>query len=248
MPDFGRLTKDHISLQERPAAGGIQPAPWTLPNATILQVTYEVDQEETLDLLPEMAARPVPTYARFLALLAPESPAGPFSAAFLLPSCRANMAPKQFVAACVASTESARQAFASLWLMPVALGELRFQRVGPRFEADVSDADGRPLVHAESANVYAVETSMIRYDPLVVLKAVAGEEPELLQVGLEIEPREAWLAKGTAFEPRTDDWSSVWYRLRNWNMVSTTLATGTVRVGELTALPAPGMGGGGGLP
>src|SRR5215217_4261540 len=106
MPQSGLKTPEQIG--EAPAANldDFPPLPWALPRAEVVQVTFEVDLDAALELLPEQLTRPVPPYARIIVSRYAASPVGPYSEALLLLASRFAMLPRNYVAAALVSTDA----------------------------------------------------------------------------------------------------------------------------------------------
>lgn len=248
MPQFGLKALERTVPAGPPA--NMPPLPWRFAGAEVMQVTYEVDLEATLALLPTALARPVPPYARLIVSRIPDSPFGPFSEALLLLACRYRMEPKQYPVACVVTSAAARDAFAALWGIDAQVGavELRRERDAAAGTETItaSVAAAGPLVSARLPAAYAIEPAMIRYDPFVSVRLNEGGEAEVFQFSGAPVVHEARLAKGAAVTCQTDAWADPWFRLRSLNAISATFAVADL---ERTA-PAVQQtsGAGGGLP
>ena len=107
MPEFG-LKKVTPSAEAAIDVSSLPALPWKLAGAELIQVTFEVDLEATLELLPEQLSRPVPPYARLIVARYPDSPIGPYAEALLVLAGRFRMEPKAYVVATVVTTEAAR--------------------------------------------------------------------------------------------------------------------------------------------
>jgi hypothetical protein len=249
MPQFG--LKQIEGTVAEPEPGSFPAVPWALPGARVVQVTFEVDLDGALELLPSQLSRPVPPYARIVVADYPESPLGPYREALLLLAARFAMQPKNYVVSAVVSSDTVRDAYAAIWSLPARTGSVNLEQEqtpsGESITATV-EADG-PLAVLRLPDAYAVEPGMIRYDPLVAVRG-GSDEAEVIQVSGAPVVREARLAKGATFTCRTDAWADPWFRLRSLNMIS---ASSTLTDMELTApvvqSSRPGGGAmGGGLP
>jgi acetoacetate decarboxylase len=251
MPQFGLKTAASLARPAAVDSASLPPLPWGLPGAEVVQVSFEVDLEATLALLPEQLARPVPPYARIVVARYPESPIGPYAEALLLLSARFAMTPRNYVAAAVVSTEAARAAYAGIWSLPAVVGTVDLKRernADGSEEINARIAAGSPLVTVHLPGAYAVEPAMVRYDPLVSVRATDGD-PELIQFSGAPTVHEARLAKGATATCHTDAWADPWFRLRSLNTISATFAVADLSLTEPAVQQArPGAGMGGGLP
>ncbi|HZQ38086.1 MAG TPA: acetoacetate decarboxylase family protein [Dehalococcoidia bacterium] len=240
MPQFGlRSVERTAPVAARP---DLPDLPWTFPGAEVIQVTYEVDLEAALDLLPTPLSRPVPPYARLIVARYPDSPVGPFAEALLLLACRYRMEPKQYVVACVVTTEAAREAEAALWGIDARVGAVELQRertaAGSEAIAATVAASG-PLAGVLLPSAYAIEPAMIRYDPFVSVRRTEDDELEVVQFSGAPAVHEARLSKGASATCQTDAWADTWFRLRSLNMISATFAVADLQRTALEVLPAP---------
>ena len=254
MPQFGLKTREQISTPPTVDLAEFPPLPWTMPNAEFVQLTFEVDLDAALELLPEQLSRPVPPYARIVVARYPETPLGPYAEAFLLLASRFRMEPKSYVIAAVVTSDAARRAQAGIWGLPSVLGSVELQRerdphTGAERITGAIAVDG-PLATVTLPGAYAVEPAMVRVDPFVTVRVPGGGEAEVIQFTAAPTVHEARLAKGAAVSYQTDAWSNPWYRLRSLNMISATFAVADLGFTEpvVQQLRAPGGVMSGGLP
>ena len=228
MPQFGLKTREQLGPAAPVDLASFPPLPWKLVGAEVVQVTFEVDLDAALELLPEQLSRPVPPIGRVIVARYPESPVGPYAEALLLLSSRFRMEPKNYVVASVVTSEAAREAAAGIWRVPSTTGtvELRRERNPATGGEDITAviAAGTPLATVYLPNAYAVEPAMVRYDPFVSMRVPEEDEPEVIQFSGPPSVREARLAKGASITCQTDAWSDPWFRLRSLNMISATFA------------------------
>lgn len=248
MPQFGLKTVAPSAVTESGQAAPVSsppPLPWTLANAEVVQVAFEVDLDATLELLPEQLSRPVPPYTRVVVARYPDSPVGPYTEALLLLSCRFRMEPKQYVVDAVVSSEAARAAYAALLGLPVRSGAVSLTR-----EHDAASGTetitaeigaGGPLASVRMPGAYAVEPAMVRYDPLLTVRAGA-EGAEVVQFSGAPAVHSARLAKGATLTCRSDAWSDPWFRLRSLNMISATFAVADLELSAPVVLPPAARG------
>ena len=246
MPQFGRISGSNTAVVDDP--GAAPAAPWSVRAALLQLVTFEVDAEATLDLLPEMLSRPAPPYARVLVADYPDSPVGPYREATLLLSCRYLMLPRQLVVASVVTSEAARVANARNWHYPGEVGEIALSGDGDRtFMAQITTPSG---LDATISSVNAQETGVatIRYDPTVVVQPGDGLAKVLTVSAEPSAVHKAWLAQSSTFSCSVSDRGSAWWRLRSKNPITGTIATVDVERPLPTPVEPPAPGSGGGLP
>lgn len=251
MPQFGLKSPEQIGESPDVDVDAFPSLPWTLTGAEVVQVTFEVDLDAALELLPAQLTRPVPPYARVIVARYSDSPVGPYSEALLLLAARFAMMPKNYVVAAVVSTDAARDAYRGIWGLPADTGQIDLQRSQTASGSEnltASVASASPLATIELPDAYAVEPGMIRYDPLLSVR-VRGGEAEVIQFSGTPAVHEARLSKGATVMCQTDAWADSWFRLRSLNMISASFAVVDL---ELTApvVQTPRAAGamGGGLP
>jgi len=252
MPQFGLKTLNQIAEAATVDTGRLPPRPWALPGAEVTQVTFEVDLDAALALLPEQLSRPVPPYARVIVSRYPASPIGAYSEALLLLAARHAMQPKNYVVAAVVTSEAARDAYAGVWDLPVSTGSVEIRRertAAGAEEINATIATDTPLTTLHLPGAYAVEPGMIRYDPLLSVRGREGEA-EVIQFSGAPVVHDAKLAKGATITCTTDAWADPWFRLRSLNTISATLAIVDTELTEPVVQQArPGAGAmTGGLP
>lgn len=244
MPEFGRL--EASALAAPPARGGDAPAPWSLEGATAHTVTFEVDRDAALDLMPEPLARPTPPYARIQVTSVPDSPIGAYREAQLLLSCRMLMTPRQYVVASVVDGAAAAQAIAAAWGYEPAVGEVAIDEDGNDFTSTISDGSGLRIV-ITSRQGLPTGTAIIRYDPTVIAWEDGGEARVQTISAEPVAVHEAWLARDTSVTYEGGERSNPWLRLRSRNPITATVARLDVERPEPSEVERP-AGVGGGLP
>jgi acetoacetate decarboxylase len=252
VPQYGLKTREQISAPPAVDLSTFPSLPWTMPDAELVQVTFEVDLAAALELLPEQLSRPVPPYARIMIARYPLSPIGPYAEALLLLACRFRMEPKSYVAASVVTSEEARRAHTEIWGLPSVIGwvDLRRERNPGTGTEDITAtvAAAGPLTTVRLPDAYAVEPAMVRLDPVVSVRATAGGEPAVIQFSAPPMMHEARLAKGATVTCHGTDWEDPWFRLRSLNMISATFAVADLGLTEPVVQhlrPPDGMMGGG---
>lgn len=220
MPQPGRLTADHLPVLT--STSGAPAAPWQLAGALVQMITFEVDVDAALDLLPSLVARPAPPYARVMVTSYPDSPVGPYCEAQLLLSCRYRMLPRQYLAGSIVNSEAARVAAAANWQYASDLGDVSLVREGEGFVAVIGRGPLR--IRVVSAAPAVTSPAVIRYDPTVVYRP-AGDGTALFTVSAEpAAVHEAWLAPSSTITYESGDRADPWMRLRSKNPITATVA------------------------
>ena len=221
MPEFGRL--DASALRVAAAGGGDAPAPWAHEGATAHTVTFEVERDAALDLMPERLARPTPPYARIQVTSVAESPVGAYTEAQLLLSCRLMMTPRQYAVASVVDSEAAADAIASAWGYQPSVGDVSIAQSDNDFTSSIADGSGLAITIA-SANGLPTGAAIIRFDPTVTVWQSEGEASVQTISAEASDVQDAWLARDTSVSYDGGDRSSPWLRLRSRNVITATVA------------------------
>lgn len=227
MPEFGTLAVD------RPAAGvagGNCPAPWRLEAVTLVQVTFEVPKAAALALLPPSASRPIPPYARLIALNAADSPAGPLRLAALCVAGRHLLAPRNVVAEMIVDgpLEELRGAFGG----PAEAGSVVVEQSGAKAIVSV-ESGGERLAEAELPELHAVDPAMLRWDGWLSF----GPDG-LLTFPVEAGTTAAYLTKKAGVRMGSGlSRSHLWRRLAPTQLISACAVSGSVTLGETTDVP-----------
>lgn len=136
MPRFGTLDVA-AALADAPQVGELTDAPhWELPEATLMQINWEVADEPSLALTPPACHPSIPPYLSFFAGRYPDSPVGPFTLVQLRLVVRAGIRPRGYCLGAVCDSAEATDALRSNWGYPVVQGEaslsVRHDRVQAR--------------------------------------------------------------------------------------------------------------------
>jgi hypothetical protein len=147
MPHFG--TQDvKAAAAARPRIENLQPVSWAMPGASMLQLTFEI-QEGPADTLIAPALHPsIPPYAAFNILRAPESPVGPFALAELRVVARAGIRPRGYLVSSFASSGRAATALTEQWGFGAEVADVSLQSRHDRWVGHI-ERDGDPLLHIE---------------------------------------------------------------------------------------------------
>lgn len=198
MPIFGRLDVD-TALTGAPVLSGLHPRPWELPEAELLQATFEVAEDPALRLTPPALHPSIPPYAAFTVARFPDSPVGPFNLAQVRLVCRAGIRPRGYLLGAVCDTAEAATALRDGWGYRVALGEVALSprhdrvrgtvRVDGRDILDVAMEDGEPIGSADlqlASSLHLVRESiedqsglLVQVDPEYAIHSAERGRPRL---------------------------------------------------------------------
>lgn len=178
MPLFGALDLAEVAAR-LPAVRDLDTEAWTLPQAEILQLAWEVN-DDTQVLLPKAMHPAIPPYATIVVTRYPESPVGMFALAQLRLMGRAGAHPRGYVLGAVASTTVAASALRERWGFPVEVGDVTLVRYHDRVIARVR-LDGEPVLEAALVDPEPIAGGDVQYIHTVTLAAVDGQ-PQLVQV------------------------------------------------------------------
>jgi hypothetical protein len=204
MPDSGLLAS--TAVPEAALAGEV-PVAWSIPEARLAQITFEIAKATALDALPDVTSRPVPCYARLVVLDARESPAGPFRLAALLAGARYLLMPTNALVEGV--VDGPTSDVAANFGGPLTSGSVALEREGAVLRARVARG-AEELGRIVLPELRACSGQMLRWDTWLGFGTVEGAR-RILRYGPEPKPREAFLSKGAAFElsaslPRAHRW------------------------------------------
>jgi hypothetical protein len=154
VPRFGTLDPAAV-LADAPQVADLTDAPhWELPEATLVQVNWEVADEPALGLTPPALHPSIPPYASFFAGRYPDSPVGPFTLVQMRLVVRAGIRPRGYCLGAVCDSAEATEALRRHWGYPVVQGEaevsVRHDRVLARAALGGRDVVRATLVHPES--------------------------------------------------------------------------------------------------
>jgi hypothetical protein len=220
MPDRGLLDPNDITAV---MLRGKHPAPWSVANATICQVTFEVAQGAALAALPGDVTRPIPCYARLFLLDAADGPAGPFRMAALLVGGRFRMLPRNVLVRAV--VDGPLDAVSGAFGAPFMAGGLSLRRDGARVTATIAEG-AETVAEIVLPELRAVDPSMLRWDAWLGF-AGPGDNIDLIEYAPKPEPRTAFLSKGATVTMLPSAASGdPWAAFRNLNTISACYAEG----------------------
>jgi hypothetical protein len=211
VPLFGTL--DARAVTAVPRMRDLDTEAWTLPDAEILQLAFEVGSD-ALALLPRAMHPAVPFYVSIGFARYPESPVGAFRLAQVRLVGRAGAHPRGLVLGAVASTREAAAALRERWGLPAMFGAVSLMRYHDRVIGTVvrdgatilecaltgpemiSPADVQYIASVTLADVIengAVRRCIVQVDPHYTLKRADRGRPDVTRFDAV-----AWGADGVA--------------------------------------------------
>jgi len=166
MPTFGALELSTVA-DRLATMRDLDTEAWPLPNAEILQLSFEVPRT-TESLLPRAMHPAIPPYATIWVTRYPESPLGPFTLAQLRLMARAGAHPRGFILGAVASTAEAAAALRERWGLPAVPGKVTFTRRHDRIMATVV-RDGVTVLDCELVDPEPISGGDVQYIHSVTL-------------------------------------------------------------------------------
>jgi hypothetical protein len=199
--------------------------PLVFNEARWAQVTFEVARDSAMARLPADMTRPIPCYARFIAVEGVVKGAQT-KLAVLMVGGRFRMMPRNLVVSAVAAG-SAMEGVLTSGLEP---GEVSLVRSGSDAEGTVA-IDGVTLARVQLPGIYAIEPSMLRWDPWLCIAEEEGRSV-LTEITLTPTARAAFLSKGATVTPEPGlPRMHTWRQLRSLLTVSACYAEGTLTLG-----------------
>lgn len=147
MPRFG-CQDIKAAAAKRPQLASLETVPWSLPGASELQVTFEIEEEAADALIPPALHPSVPPYAAFNVARFPDSPVGPFAMAQIRVVARAGIRPRGYNVASFVSTAEAAHALAAGWGFGAEVAEVSLVSRHDRIIGQVLRGDDC-LLHVE---------------------------------------------------------------------------------------------------
>ncbi|WP_322796403.1 hypothetical protein [Tepidiforma sp.] len=226
MPDRGQRTLAKYVTAGAPGGS------CRIERSRLLQVTFEVDRDAALALMPEDVTRPIPCYARLLVV----EDLGHEGAGFAVLGLggRFRMLPRNvFVVGVAAAPGSAADGLPGPWLS----GSAAIRRGEGEVTAEV-EVEGRTVASVRLPAPFAIDPGMLRWDAWVV--GVSDQRrPALAESPFEVRAEQTWLSRGFSVEAVQGlDRASPFRRLRPLLPVSACVVEGAVTFGPV-AVPAP---------
>jgi len=123
MPVRGGLDVSE-ALASAAELASLNPQPWELPGARIVQASLEIVEAPAEAAIPPALHPSIPPYATFTVAQFPESPAGAFNLAQVRIVARAGIRPRGFLVGAVTNSEQAAEALAAGWGFASSMGEV----------------------------------------------------------------------------------------------------------------------------
>lgn len=231
MPESGLLDSSVIAAVS--AETDAADPPWSIDEAVVQQITFEVRVPQARRHLPDLVTRSAPTYAKIAVIDRADSPVGPYREALLMLGCRVDMLPAQYVVAAVVTTEAASDATAAHWHYQPDIGRIDFERLSDEARSTIHVNEGFS-VSLRSALTDAAPANIVRYDPLLVVQP-SGDGPVPIEIPTEHEVREAWMDRASTLSYTGGERSSPWLQLRSHHPITAFVAV----EGHITAAAAP---------
>lgn len=180
MPLFGTLDLES-ALAKAPTIDGLDPEPWSLPNAETLQVSYEVAEGPALAITPPALHPSIPPYATFSLSRFPESPVGPFTLATVRLIVRAGIRPRGLLVKAFTDSEAAADGLRRGWGYDVTVADVSLSRRHDRITGRVA-IDGATALEAVLDDPEPVVGGDLELFDNLHLVNVADGDPLIVQV------------------------------------------------------------------
>lgn len=173
-------------------ADSLATEPVVLPNAEVLQVTFEIDSSGVLELLPKALHPTDPRIVTFVFIKVSDGPLGAFNLAQTRIGCRAGVRPRGYVIRSIIEGPAAATTLASRWGIATEEGRVWLQRGYHEIRGtaegliDCALVDPRPLAgseiqHAANMQLATVdgEPKLVQVDPTFTFHRAACGRPRL---------------------------------------------------------------------
>lgn len=197
-PLFGRMDIG-AAVAAAPLVDSLDPDPWALPDAHVLQVSYEVEAEAALGLTPPALHPSIPPYATFGVTSFPESPVGPFTLAQVRLVARAGIRPRGVLLGAYTDSRDAADALRRRWGYRVDVADVHLTarhdtvrgtvRVGGRLVLDMAIREpqsigGADLMLIDNLHLVRVASDggagvLVQVDPEYAIHAADRGRPVL---------------------------------------------------------------------
>lgn len=183
------------ALAAAPTVDSLTPAPWHLPGAQVLQVSYEVGEDEALAITPPALHPSIPPYATFSVFQFTQSPVGPFHLAMVRLIVRAGIRPRGLLVASFTDNPDAARQLRSGWGYRVDSAEVVLLRRHDQVRGTVR-VDGDTALEVALVDPEPIAGSDIELFDNLHLTNVAGQDPVIVQVDPTYAYR--WAERGRA--------------------------------------------------
>ena len=236
MPETGLI--ESASLPVISAESDAAAPPWTIGEAVVQHITYEVPVPNARRALPDVVTRSAPTYARVSVIDRADSPVGPYREALLMVGCRVGMIPALYVVAAVVNSTAARDAIAAHWRYLPSLGEIDIEHSDDAIESHFDAGDGL-TVTLHSPTTEAAAVAIVRYDPLLVVQPRNGNDAAS-EIPCEHDVRQAWLSRASTLSYEGGSRKHPWIQLRSANPITAVAAVEGQVIEAATNIELPG--------
>jgi hypothetical protein len=223
MPLFGTLELPAV-VSRLAVLRDLDTESWSLPNAEILQLAFEVPRDAQA-LLPQAMHPAIPPYVTLVVARYPESPVGPFLLAQLRLMARAGAHPRGYLLGVVTSTTDATTALRERWGFPAVQGTVTLTRRHDRVTAAVR-REGTTILDCALVNPEPTSGGDVQYIHSVTL-AQAPLDGTTSPLLIQVDPRYTFhkAERGRPEVSRLD--AAAWNAgsLRPLNPISATVCT-----------------------
>jgi hypothetical protein len=184
MPRNGTLDVA-AALPDAPHVLSTEGPSWEIPDATLVQVNWEIEDEPALALTPPACHPSIPPFASFFAGRYPDTPVGTFTLAQARIVIRAGIRPRAFCLGAVCDNAEATEALRSYWGFPVSHGEVELSVRHDRTRVAAA-VDGRDVLEIVLPVPEVIGgNDLMTFDNLHLVRL--GEPPEgaILQIDPE---------------------------------------------------------------
>jgi Acetoacetate decarboxylase (ADC) len=173
------------AVKSAPHVLSLESTPWQLPEATLLQLNWEVLDEPALELTPPSLHPSIPPFVSVFCGRYNDTPVGPFTLAQMRLVVRAGIRPRGLCLGAVCDSAAATEALRSMWGYPVVHGQVT---LAVRHDRVVCNAavDGREVMEAGIGDPEAIGGSdLMAFDNLHVIRSGDNEEGLIVQINPE---------------------------------------------------------------
>jgi hypothetical protein len=186
MPLVG--TRDFTTLAaEAPLMASLDTEPLELPNASVLQVIYEIEASTMTAFIPPALHPTIPPTLFINVTSVQESPWGPFALAEVRAGCRQGARPRAMSVRAICNSEAAAAALRSRWGFPCVAGDVMFERGYDRAHAVVSTAADGVVLDASLRNPDPIGGRDIQYISSLHLARVRRDGAESVRL-VQVDP------------------------------------------------------------
>lgn len=168
-----------------PHVRSLSTSAWELPDATFIQVNWEVLHEPSLALTPPSLHPSIPPYVAVFAVRANESPVGPFTMVQMRLVVRAGIRPRGYCLGAVCNNDAATEALREGWGYPVQTGDVRLAVRHDRVYCTAA-LDGREVLEVAVADPEPIAgADLLAFDNLHLIRLGDEGKGAVVQVNPE---------------------------------------------------------------